>query len=762
MIWHEGEQRRRLRALRRRLAALLMVPPGTIRAYLVAAAFVFFGVLGRLALPDLFDEEHIHFMMLLPAVMLSALVCGARAGTFAVFLSAVAAWYFILPLDESFRFGDRGDFFGFLLFLVTSEMMVAVVSAMRWAIRRAEDADQMLLAAFESSPDGIIVFEPGGVIATMNQQSLRFFRGSYDDLVGLPLSVLFPQTSEYDELMRQAAAITTDGRLALATGLSLRARRRDGWEFPVHVHLAKMSRGGEPLIIASIRDLSQQQAIASAIADYALPDALYIYDHEGRFLRVNQQAAEATGYSREELTAMSITGLKRSFDLGAAQAEWLAMRPGEAKTVYADHYRKDGSHFPVEIRIAVLDSQAEPIYVAIVRDITERERAQELILQLQKVEAIGQLTSGIAHDFNNVLATITASLELVQLQAPPPMLVRLVDNALTAAWSGAELTHRLLAFARKRPLKVERLDLNALVSGMADLLARTVGPSISLMVDLAPACVEVATDRGQIENALLNLVINARDAMPKGGTITIATSIRQVVDDTDAGAGLRPGDYVVLAASDTGPGMTPEVLARAVEPFFSTKPEGRGTGLGLSIIDGFARDSGGRLVIASTPGQGTTVTILLPRAAPEASRQQSAAVETALPGGDETVLVVEDIAALRSIVVGLVETLGYRVVAASTAAEGLTLLGSRDDIALVFSDITLPGGLSGEDFARQVQEHFPGVKILLTSGQPPDPTPDASGQSCFPILDKPYRLRELAVALRSALDEDGSKVDPTD
>jgi CheY-like chemotaxis protein len=370
------------------------------------------------------------------------------------------------------------------------------------------------------------------------------------------------------------------------------------------------------------------------------------------------------------------------------------------------------------------------------------------------MEAVGQLTGGVAHDFNNLLTVILGNLELLEPRLADTLSQSLAGEAREAAEMGARLTDRLLTFARRQRLETQSLNLNEFVLGLTELLRRTIGTPIDLSTALAPDLWHTVADPGQVESAVVNLVINARDAMPNGGRLVIET-FNATVDPADIAniPGMAPGDYVVLSVADTGHGMAPEVRARAFEPFFTTKPAGKGSGLGLATIYGFARQSGGNVTIYSELGLGTTFNLYLPRAAREPAAEAAArAVPKADAGRGETVLVVEDDDRVRRLTARRLEELGYRVLEARHGAEALGVLETTPGVDIVFSDLVMPGGMSGFDLARQVRQRWPAARIVLTSGYSAELMSQADiAQLDLEVLRKPYRQSELARAFRTAL-----------
>jgi signal transduction histidine kinase len=392
-----------------------------------------------------------------------------------------------------------------------------------------------------------------------------------------------------------------------------------------------------------------------------------------------------------------------------------------------------------------------------------RDRAEEVLWHAQKLEAVGQLTGGVAHDFNNLLTVITASLDMLRevvagsRKLPAERQLKLVDAAQSAADHGAQLTRQLLAFARRSVLDAKPVDLNAVISGFGDFLRRALGETISLDVAYAPDLWPCHVDRVQFEAALINLVVNARDAMPRGGELRIRTGNAETGDPGPgapgdcAEQGRKPAAYVYVSVSDNGVGMAADVAERAFEPFFTTKAVGQGSGLGLSQVYGFVTQSGGQVTIQTAPAAGSTFTLYLPRSegVPEA---HNPAVEPAPdPGsGRETILVVEDNIELLEITVALISDLGYNVLVAADGVEALGLLRGDTPIDLLFSDVVMPHGISGVALAAEAQRINQDLEILLTSGYPELRGAD-HGSGGFPILAKPYRRDDLARMLGAAL-----------
>ena len=374
--------------------------------------------------------------------------------------------------------------------------------------------------------------------------------------------------------------------------------------------------------------------------------------------------------------------------------------------------------------------------------------------QSQKMEAMGQLTGGVAHDFNNLLTVILGNSEhLADRLAGNEELRRIADDIATAAERGSDLTQSLLAFARKQPLRPREIDIAEQVTGMSQLLQRTLGEHIESSFTFAPDLWLASVDPGQLATAVLNLVLNARAAMPDGGKLTVEVRNASLGEsDLDVNGEPRPGDYVMLAVKDTGSGMSSEVLGRAFEPFFTTKEVGKGTGLGLSMVYGFVQQSGGLVQMQSEPGQGSVVRLFFPRLATSPSEEPPPAERVAAPEGRETVLVVEDDDMVRAYVESELKALGYRVIATSNGPAALDVLRQSADIQLLFTDVVMPGGMFGPELARQAIQLRPGLKVLFTSGYSQDPVKTPDGIDAR-ILTKPFRRKELAAMLRAALSE---------
>jgi len=389
------------------------------------------------------------------------------------------------------------------------------------------------------------------------------------------------------------------------------------------------------------------------------------------------------------------------------------------------------------------------------QDVTEREAAAAQLQQAQKMEAVGQLTGGLAHDFNNLLAVIIGNLDLIEeVLVDDPTTQGFAATALAAALKGAELTKQLLAFSRRQPLNPQLLDLNRLLAGMESLWKRTLGEAIEVRLHQSASLWSTLADGSMVESAVLNLAINARDAMAGGGVLTVETRNMSLDQASAAEEQHVPaGDYAMIAVSDTGHGIPADVLASVFEPFFTTKGVGKGSGLGLSMVYGFAKQSGGHVKIYSEVGAGTTVRLFLPRAHQALDPPEPAPSSAALPHArDETVLVVEDNDDVRCLAVHQLKDLGYTVVEAENGPLALALLGRRQDIDLLFTDMVMPGGMTGIELAAAATQLKPSLKVLFTTGFAEAATGNSRFMVTSKLITKPYRKSALAVKLREVLD----------
>ncbi len=546
-------------------------------------------------------------------------------------------------------------------------------------------------------------------------------------------------------------------------------QHRDGHAVSVASRWVALLPEGRPGLIilqtnSDISDLKETQAGLAAreahlrsILD-TVPEAMVVIDEAGIVSSFSAAAEKLFGYPADEVCGRNVKMLMPSPNREAHDGYISRyLTTGERRIIgygrVVTGLRKDGTTFPMELAVGEALANGKRIFTGFIRDLTSRHRMEDELRQAQKMEAVGQLTGGIAHDFNNLLTVISGNLEMIENRIDDDKLRQLLREAQGATTDGAKLTEQLLAFGRRQPLNPKLTDVGKLIADFSDLLRRTLGETIELRTIVKGASNQALVDASQLQNVLLNLALNARDAMPRGGSLTVEISPTHLdLDYVQMYPEVRTGDYVLVSVTDSGAGMSAEVKARAFEPFFTTKGAGSGTGLGLSMVYGFVKQSGGHIQLYSEPGQGTSVRIFLPAVRGDrVGAKTGAAAGDEILRGHETILVVEDDPRVRRVAVSRLMDAGYQVVEAETGAQALVLLAAHPEIALLFTDIAIPGGMTGDELAREVRAMRPDIKILFTSGYA---EPRIAGRELARArswLKKPYTAKELAVRLRELL-----------
>jgi PAS domain S-box-containing protein len=643
------------------------------------------------------------------------------------------------------------------------------MSSTRSASLPAQEMDRLWPRFVATVTDyAMLLLDVDGRIVAWNRSAELLTGYEGDEIAGQHIACLYPP--------EDAAAGRPELALREAASAGHAARvdqclRKDGSCFLARLHLTAI-RGSDDRLEGFgqiIRDITESsgtetrlRSLLTTVLDTVV-DGLITIDRRGHIQSFNKACTVLFGYEPDEVLGENIRILmpepyhsEHDSYISAYLETGVPRIIGTGREVMG--LRKDGSVFPMELAVGESPQGGNHAFVGIVRDLTERREAEKQREQLrhsQKMEAVGQLTGGLAHDFNNLLAIIIGNLDMLrELRAEDPVTDELVRDALEATLRGADLTRRLLAFARRQPLQPEQADINEVIGAIVRLLTRTLGENISIELALSPNVWPVQIDRAQFEAVIANLATNARDAMPRGGTLSIATQNGRL-DDAYAAAHteVEPGDYVVVEVSDSGTGMPPEVLTRIFEPFFTTKEQGRGTGLGLSMVFGFMKQSGGHISVYSEPDAGTTFRLYLPRRTKTPPKVEERSEKIAPPGGTETILVVEDNPGLRRIATRQLRQAGYRVLEASDAEAAMRIIDSQEPIELLLTDIVMPGEMDGRDLARVASELRPTLRTLLTSGFPDGRLGGSTPHTGARLLSKPYRKEELCRAVREVLDE---------
>jgi len=619
--------------------------------------------------------------------------------------------------------------------------------------------DRLLIDAITDY--AIYMLDPEGRVSNWNTGAQRFKGYKPEEIIGKNFSHFYTPEDQAAGLPQRFLEISA--RTGSFEGEGWRVRK-DGSRFWAHVVIDPIrDETGKLIGFAKItRDLTERRQaeeklrqtqeqfrlLVQGVTDYAI----YMLDPEGRVSNWNAGAERIKGYRPEEIIGEHFSKFYRPEDRENNDPQKsldTAITHGKFEKE-GWRVRKDGTHFWAHVVIDAIHDEAGKLigFAKITRDITDKMKTQQVLEQTrealfhsQKTEAIGRLTGGIAHDFNNLLMVIIGSLRLLQRRVPnDPKISTLVDNALQGAERGTVLIQRMLAFARRQDLKKEIIDLGVLVQGLTNLLGHTLGSAISIVTKLPVHLPSVIADANQLENALLNLVVNARDAMPEGGKTVISA---QEVNVTQPGS-VKPGTYVCLAVSDSGEGMDEETLRRATEPFFTTKGVGKGTGLGLSMVQGLAEQFGGQFVIKSQKGKGTTAELWLP--ASDAHHVQNLAEPQAphpVKTAPLTILAVDDDALVLQNITNMLEELGHTIIPASAAIKAYDILSSRDDINLVITDQVMPN-ITGIQLGKMIQGKWPHLPIILATGYA-EVSEDT--QLRYTRLAKPFTQEDLSKAI---------------
>ena len=610
--------------------------------------------------------------------------------------------------------------------------------------------------------DCIVTIDKAGRIIDLNPAAEKLFGHKAQDAIGQELAGLISPPKHGDANRKGLRRHLSTAKAEISgRRLEMSALQADGAQILIALTVTPIVVNGQPVFVGFLRDISRRKRAehASKLTQLAIDNAadrIFWIRQNGRLFYVNDSACRSLGYSREELLTMSIPDVVLHFGAASWLEQWRELKQKGSLTFESRHRAKDGRIFPVEVSLNYLQFNRYEYVCAFVRDITHRKQTDAQLQQAQKMEAVGQLTSGIAHDFNNLLTIVVGNLQILEEDLPQDeRFSDSIEAALEAGLRGADLTRRLLAFSRQQLLVPKVMDINGLVRGIEPLLKRTLGEEIYFNTKLAGDLWLTRVDPSQLENALINLGINARDAMPQGGRLNIATS-NVTLDETYTlhEAEMAPGEYVLLKVSDNGTGISKDALLHVFEPFYSTKGPGKGSGLGLSMVYGFVKQSNGHIKIYSEEGYGTNIKIYLPRSQSASEDTKATPIRRVrIPKGEETILIVEDEEAVRGVALRILSDLGYRLLEAATGPEALTTLEKHEDIDLLFTDVVMPGGITGAQLAERARQRNPSLSVLFTSGYSDSGIFDHGVlHGSDDILNKPYRKDELAQKVRDVLD----------
>ena len=643
------------------------------------------------------------------------------------------------------------------------------------AIRR--ESDEHVRGILENVADSVVTIDEHGCIESFNAASEEMFGYRAEEVIGRNVSMLMPPPDRdrhdaYIADYKQGG----QGKILNVGAREVTARRSDGSKFAMELTVGEMVVGGRRNFIGAMRDITQRRHADTALRESeqrirlitdAMPGAIIYFSPDRRIRFANVQTGKWLNLPTDRMIGRDLKVLLAVEDYDAFLPHIDAALAGNE--VSYDMAIGATTHSPMHIHATMVPHFGHGDEIlgcfALIIDTTERVQREAELQQARKMEAVGQLTGGVAHDFNNLLSIILGNLQMLEeAGAEADRSPNLIESAIDASRRAADLTHRLLAFSRRQPLVPRTTDLNRLVAEMTEILARTLGETIAVTTDFGRNLPPIFVDPAQTQNALLNFAINARDAMADGGTLTIVTGTARLGEEAGTSSpedgSRRSRQHLMLAVSDTGTGMAPEIIERAFDPFFTTKDVGEGSGLGLSTVYGFAKQSGGHVEIRSVVGAGTTLTLYLPVAEPGIGNDDAVAASTGptrRPKGGETILLVEDNAEILALTSTRLKGWGYEVIEATDALAARDILRSGRPIDLLFTDIVLPGGLNGIELAGEARRSIPGLKIILCSGFTDARESVASmgrtRETAF--LGKPYAREKLARTLGDLLENAG-------
>jgi PAS domain S-box-containing protein len=623
---------------------------------------------------------------------------------------------------------------------------------------RIQKDDINLRAVIDTATDGIISIDEQGIIRSFNQAAVSIFGYTVKQALGNNVSMLMPSPDRENHDSYLGRFFNTGEKHVIGARRRVQARHKDRHVFPIYLSVSQTQQGRHYTFTGIIHDLTDEEQKETQLRHlwYVVeqsPISIIITEAGGNIEYVNPCFKKSTGYQEKEVLGRNPSILKSGNTHDDTYRQlWASIARGQIWRGVLQNRKKNGELFWISSTICPVENQDGDIdhYIAFNEDITHLREKEDMLTHAMKLEAVGRMTNGIAHDFRNLLTVILGNLQLLQegiIQKDS----ELIDDALSAAHDGSDLIMRLLAFSRRKEQIIQEIDVNASMQDLLRLLQRTVNDNVDISLVLTELPTTVKVDPIRLESAILNLVINAQDAMPEGGELTIATGIVKIKDQKLINSeDIHPDNCVVISITDNGVGMNEDNRRHALEPFYSTKTSG--TGLGLSMVNDFINASGGEIHIESSPGAGTTITLWFPAVKTIGKYRNKTEVMDSLPTGKETILLVEDSYKVRVFANRILTHLGYRIVEAADATEALEYIRHHEDIDLLFTDIVMPGDMDGIGLAKQACSHLPSLRVLLTTGMVSHVDDNRNPAMDYPLLAKPYIAQQLAQSIRSILD----------
>jgi PAS domain S-box-containing protein len=618
---------------------------------------------------------------------------------------------------------------------------------------------------FENSPDAIFVEDLDGTVLDVNFAACVLHGLTHEQLIGKNALNDLISPSRRENAHRDFQMLAS-GKLSWVEGESLTA---DGNSIPVEVRAGRVEYNGKPALLLHVRDITERRAAEAAVQSSEMlfrsvwensVDGMRLTDENGAIIAVNKAYCKLVGMEAEQLEGKLFTIVYAETENPQAilerQREHFRAR-GANRKIQNQYTLHNGQVMALEITDSFIELHGQPLLLfSLFRDVTTQRRLEEQLRQSQKMEAIGQLAGGVAHDFNNILTVIHGHASLLLSSELEESASKSAQQINQAAERAAALTRQLLTFSRRQLIQPRKLDMNKIVGNMTDLLGRLLGEDVSMQLNYCPSPAMVEADVGMMEQVLLNLAVNARDAMPKGGRLTVRISI---VDLNEAHVQHHPearvGLFVCVSKTDTGCGIPPENLQRIFEPFFTTKEVGKGTGLGLATVYGIVKQHRGWIEVESTVGEGTTFRIYIPYAGSAQAETEKPMTQITIRGGTETILLVEDEKSVRELVSRILQKYGYKILLAGNGVEALEIWNRhKNEISMLFTDLVMPDNMNGRELAEKLLAERPGLKVIFTSGYSTDIVgKDFKLEPELNYLQKPYQPQVLALAVRRCLDD---------